>query len=251
MLQLRNLTIKSTVASQRETTDTDIISNNGRSLKVHVSRINLLKLVTTFSVAMLLCSSMIPVHSQVVVIPAPIPASPKWRYEYGYLPGKKFPFYSTIEKYDLNGLVIRVELRDDRFIFNSNKTDCSDINISNNSEFTREKSIVVIKTYIETLFKQSNIMIDSLADNTLKIFIEALDVRLLGFGQIAVHGLCQMKIKYQDFEQTYCIDIEDGDKHAPLSKRSFVTRKTASRYMLSAAIREVIEKILIDIDAGK
>jgi len=226
----------------------DTISKNGWGLKKYTNRMNLFKMITAFFVAMLLWLPT-PVHSQVVVIPIVIPVP--HIYEYGYLPGKKFPFYSTIEKYDFNNLVMKVELIDDRFNFKPNKTDCSDIQISNNSEFAQEKSIMVLKTYIDTLFKQSNIIIDSLADNTLKIFLEVLDVRLLGFGQVAVHGLCQMKIEYQGFEQTYCIDIEDGDKHAPLSKRSFVTRKTASRYMLSAAIREVIEKILIDIEIAE
>jgi hypothetical protein len=163
------------------------------------------------------------------------------------LPGKKFPFYSTIDKYDFNNLDISVELRDDRFNLNLDFIKCSDIEISNMSEFNNLKGIYAVKDYIDTIFEKSNINVDSLSTHKLTISLEALDVRQIGFGRIKVHGLCQMKFKYKDFEQTYCIDIVDGDEHAPLGKNSFVTRKTASRYMLSASIREVIEQFLIDL----
>lgn len=76
----------------------------------------------------------------------------------------------------------------------------------------------------------------------------ALDTRLIGFGNIDVHGLCQIKVKHNGTEKIYCTDIQDGDKNAPLSKSSFVSRKTATRLMMSATIRETIENIIRDMN---
>ncbi len=61
----------------------------------------------------------------------------------------------------------------------------------------------------------------------------------------------QMNFKYKGTTKTYCTDIEDGDKNAPLSKTSFVSRKTATRFMASASIRETIEKFLKDLNDWK
>jgi hypothetical protein len=85
----------------------------------------------------------------------------------------------------------------------------------------------------------------------LEVRLTALDCRLIGFGEIAAHGLCQMEFKYKGISKTYCTDIEDGDPNAPLSKKSFVSRKTATRYMASASIRETIEKFLTDLKDWK
>ena len=43
-----------------------------------------------------------------------------------------------------------------------------------------------------------------------------------------------------------CIDITDADKNSPISPNAFVTRKTATRIMASASIREIIEQFFID-----
>jgi hypothetical protein len=186
-----------------------------------------------------------PVFAQVIVIPIPISVSPQ--YEHSYLPGKKFPLYSTIDKYNFNNLNMSVELRDDRFALNLGFINCSNIELSNTSEFNGSKGLHAVKDYIDNIFGESNIKIDSLSINKLEISLEALDVRLIGFGNVRAHGLCQVKCKYKNLERTYCADIMDGDEHAPLGINSLVTRKTASRYMLSASIREVIEHFLMDL----
>jgi len=43
----------------------------------------------------------------------------------------------------------------------------------------------------------------------------------------------------------YCEDITDKSPHSPISSHAFVSRKTASRVIQSASIREVIEKVLV------
>ncbi|MEO6453809.1 MAG: hypothetical protein ABIN97_07060 [Ginsengibacter sp.] len=58
-----------------------------------------------------------------------------------------------------------------------------------------------------------------------------------------------MKINFKNISKTYCIDITDKDKHSPIGGNAFVTRKTATRVITSAAIREVIEQFLSDFKA--
>ncbi|MFA6200554.1 MAG: hypothetical protein WC679_09140 [Bacteroidales bacterium] len=166
--------------------------------------------------------------------------------EHGFLPGKKFKYYSTIDKYDFKGHKLRVELFDDRDSLRYDKIYCSDIDFTNTSEFVTRNYIEKVGTYIDTLFKQSGIIIDRTSTDTLQVRFEAFDVRLIGFGYIRVHGLCQMKMKYHNKIKTYCIDISDADEHSPISPNAFVTRKTGTRILASASIREIIEQFLID-----
>jgi hypothetical protein len=82
--------------------------------------------------------------------------NPKLDYEYGYLPGRRFPFYQTIKKYDLKGLPIRVELYDDRSELNLSTVICSPLKIENISEFADSKTIYKFAQYIDTLMSQAN-----------------------------------------------------------------------------------------------
>jgi hypothetical protein len=85
----------------------------------------------------------------------------------------------------------------------------------------------------------------------LQIKLEGIDSRLIGFGYIRVHGLCQMKIKYKGITKTYCIDITDADQNSPISSYAFVSRLTATRILASASIREVIEQFFVDLKTFK
>ncbi|MEA5110887.1 hypothetical protein SDC9_33425 [bioreactor metagenome] len=187
-------------------------------------------------------------YSQVkIMTPIESVRNKKIDYEYGYLPGKRFPYYKTIEKYDFNGQKIRVELYDYREIKGLQHIDCSTERIENLSEFAKENSILRVAQYIDKLFQESNIQIDTTVQNSIEIYLEALDSRLIGFGYIKIHGLCQIRVKYLDNDKIYCSDIMDGDKNSPLGKYAFVTRKTGLRKMGSASIREVIEQFLADL----
>ncbi len=187
-------------------------------------------------------------YSQVkIMTPIESVRNKKIDYEYGYLPGKRFPYYKTIEKYDFNGQKIRVELYDYREIKGLQHIDCSTERIENLSEFAKENSILRVAQYIDKLFQESNIQIDTTVQNSIEIYLEALDSRLIGFGYIKIHGLCQIRVKYLDNDKIYCSDIMDGDKNSPLGKYAFVTRKTGLRKMGSASIREVIEQFLVDL----
>lgn len=191
--------------------------------------------------SVLFCFFMIVIHAQTVV------SYPKLVPEHGYLPGKKFKFYPTINNYDFKGLRMRVELHDDRPTLRLTKTDCSGIPFTKTSEFESPRFVYRIREYIDTLFRHASIIVDTTSQNVLEARLEGLDARLFGFGYVRVHGLCQMKLKYHNYVKTYCVDITDADKHSPVGPNALVTRKTATRILVSAAIREVLEQFLIDL----
>lgn len=182
--------------------------------------------------------------SQILI---PIPTPTGLMPEHGFLPGKKFKFYPTIDKYDFNGLKLRMELFDSRDFHNNTKIKCSDLELTNTSEFADPASIYKVCEYFEKLFSQSGAMIDSTSSDTLQIWLEGIDARLIGFGYIRAHGLCQIRVKYHNLNKTYCTDITDADPHSPISPNALVTRLTATRIIASASIREVIEQFFVDL----
>lgn len=167
--------------------------------------------------------------------------------EHGFLPGRRFPIYPAINSFDFNGKAYRVELIDDRYNMQLKKIECSSLIIENSSEMASPQSIYKLRDYIESIFSQANLNIDSSANEKIEIRLQAIDSRLIGFGKIKVHGLCQLNIRVGSVEKLYCCDIVDGDKNAPLGSNAIVTRKTASRFMASAAIRECLEQFLLDL----
>jgi hypothetical protein len=186
-------------------------------------------------------------NSQIITSMEKGPNNHSWTFEQGYLPGAKFPIYPTINPFNFHGLALRVELYDDRNILKINRINCSTVQLYNESELVSPQAIFKVEKYINSIFQQASITIDSTSTDKLEIRLEALDARLLGFVYIKAHGFCQIRVKYKELNKVYCCDIVDGDEHSPLSGNAFVTRKTASRYMASAAIRETIEQFLEDL----
>lgn len=194
----------------------------------------------------LICTFVKLLNAQIIVYPiGPIISS--LMPEHGFLPGKKVKFYNTIEKYDFRNLKLRVELHDERERLNLKKVQCSDLELTNTSEFSKPDCIYFIEKYVDTIFRQSNLVPDSSAIDTVRVWLEGIDARLIGFGAIRAHGLCQVKIAYRDILKTYCVDITDEDKHSPISKNAFVTRLTATRIIASASVREILEQFLYDL----
>ena len=168
--------------------------------------------------------------------------------EHGFLPGRKFSYYPTVAKHDLKKLKVRVEVYDERDKLNLVKARCSDVEFTNTSEFESVECIYKLGKYADTLLYQSNAVLDLNTKDTLQIRLEGIDSRMIGFGYIRAHGICQINVKYHNLEQRYCIDITDADKNSPLSPNAFITRKTATRVMASAAMREVIEQMIVDLE---
>jgi len=169
--------------------------------------------------------------------------------ERGFLPGKAFKFYPTLNSFDFNGKKMRVELFDDRDSLRIRYLPCTATELTNVTEFAGANATRKVAVYIDTLFKQANIAIDSSVTDILIIHLQALDNRLIGFVSITAHGLCQMSIEYKSLSKTYCEDITDKSPHSPIDRNALVTRRTGSRIIQSAAIREVIEQMLTDLKA--
>lgn len=167
--------------------------------------------------------------------------------EHGFLPGRKFPIYPSVSSFDFENQSYRVELIDDRFNLHLKRIGCSTLTIENTSELASPQTIYKLRDYVDSLFSQAHLKIDSSATKKIEIRLQAIDSRLIGFGKIKVHGLCQLKIITDSFEKVYCCDIVDGYKNAPLGSNAIVTRKTASRFMASASIRECLEQFLYDL----
>ena len=189
-------------------------------------------------------------HCQVIIVPIGLIGASIMP-EHGFLPGKKFTFYPAITKYDFNGSKFRIELIDVRDILKLKKIQCSELEFTNTSEFVSPDCIYKVGQYIDTLFNQSGAILDTTAKDTVKVRFEGIDARLIGFGSIRVHGLCQMSMNYHNFTKTYCIDITDADKNSPISPNAFVTRLTATRIMSSISMREIIEQIIADLQSIK
>lgn len=169
--------------------------------------------------------------------------------EHGFLAGKKFQFYPTIEKFDFHTLRVKVALYDDRNQMNLTKVNCSEIGFTNTSEFEAPDCIYLVGQYIDTLLRQAGASIDSSSSNIIEIHLEGIDARMIniGFAKIRAHGLCQLRIKYNGIDKIYCTDITDADKNSPVGPNAFVTRKTATRIIASASIRETFEAFFRDI----
>jgi hypothetical protein len=171
--------------------------------------------------------------------------------EHGFLGGKKFKIYPAIDKHDLGGLRLRIELRDVRDSLKLQKLDCSPVGFTNTSEFEGTGGTHVVAEYLDSLFTAANCVVDSTAEDILHVTLEGMDARLIGFGSITAHGLCKMSVQWKQFSHTYCIDITDKDPHSPISSHAFVTRKTGTRIIMSAAIREVTEQMLTNMQFDK
>jgi hypothetical protein len=167
--------------------------------------------------------------------------------EHGFLPGKKFKFYPATGKYDLGGKRLRVELHDERDSLKLKQVECSPVGMTNTSEFEGPYGAYVVENYIDTLFGPAGVVLDTTATDVLKVDLEALDARLIGVGSITAHGLCMVSTEWKGIIHHYCVDITDKDPHSPISSHAFVTRKTATRVIASAAIREVLEKVMTDL----
>jgi hypothetical protein len=171
--------------------------------------------------------------------------------EHGFLGGKKFKIYPAIGKHDLGGLKLRIELRDVRDSLKLQKVDCSPVEFTNTSEFVGPGGAHVVAEYLDSLFTGANCVVDSTADDVLHVTLEGMDARLIGFGSITAHGLCQMSVQWKNFSHTYCVDITDKDPHSPISSHAFVTRKTGTRIIMSAGIQEAVERMLTDMEGVK
>jgi len=200
---------------------------------------------STLLILLFLFFSITGTYSQAIVLPTVL-AGKMIKPDNGFLPGNKFPFYPTVNRFNFQGKKIRVEVLDERIKRKLLYVNCSNLDLTNSSELWNPLFIYRFGDYIDTVFHQSGIATDTTVHDTLYIKLEAIDARQLGSGNAKMHGLCQVSIQYKSFSKEYCDDIQEGDKNSPLSGDDFSTRKTAIRYLGSAAMRDVVEQFLTD-----
>jgi hypothetical protein len=102
-----------------------------------------------------------------------------------FIAGKWYQFKPSLK---LKGLSIRVELYDDRKKLELKNVNCSPLPLENISEFADSKTIYKVALYIDTLLSQANAVIDSASEEIIEIHLEAIDSRLIGFGQLEKNG---------------------------------------------------------------
>ncbi|MBF2709775.1 hypothetical protein [Flavobacterium soyangense] len=193
----------------------------------------------------LFCIISLPVNSQILVALASgsSPYIPKTKVL------EKFPLYPTIKKFNFNGKELKIIFRDIRDSLNTQKVECSEIEIKNKSEFKSELGAKVVKSYLDSLFVNSNIKINNENnENIVKIELKVLDGRVVGFMLPQAHSICQMTFKYKQLEKNYCVDLKDGDLNAPVGRTTMISKSKAITLMTCASIREVIELFLVDLN---
>jgi hypothetical protein len=92
----------------------------------------------------------------------------------------------------------------------------------------------------------SNAKVETTAELDLKIEVEHLSFKQIGFGQVAIHGLVQLNVVKNNEAKKYCLNLsdKDNDNYSPLKWYSFDTRIGASRKMASAAMRKAVDQII-------
>ena len=164
----------------------------------------------------------------------------------------KFPLYPTIKKYDFKGKSVKIEFKDVRDSLNLKKVDCSDVVIENKTEFKSTLGSQIVNSYIDSLFVRSNLILDeNNYSEIISIRLHALDTKLNGFLISKVHGICQMSFTLKNYTKTYCIDLQDGDAHAPVGRMTMISKRRAKELLICSSIREVIELFLIDLENYK
>ncbi len=165
--------------------------------------------------------------------------------KYGFLPGTDYKFYKPIQNIDLQGARLSLEFVDNRD--NRDSIVCSEHNLDLKTELEGGLGFSYFKEYIQTMIKESNGILDTKSETKIKLKLEALSFKLIGFGYIVAHGFIQFEVKSDYLDKRYCSDMTDKDEDAPLKWYSFVTRKTASRIMVSGSSRRAIEELLVDL----
>ncbi len=105
-------------------------------------------------------------NSQIITPILPIVIGAAIMPEHGFLPGKKFQFYPTINKFDFGGKKLRIEFYDVRDSLQIKKPDCAKVEVTNESEFAgpnganRQKCFCYkknrIKSYTVSFYQGSN-----------------------------------------------------------------------------------------------
>lgn len=164
---------------------------------------------------------------------------------YGYLPGTSYKFYKPINIIDLKGKSYDITFKDSRS--NIREIECSPHSLDRNTELEGNMGFSYFQQYVTQFVENNNGSIDGASLNQVTFELEALSFRLVGAFYIVMHGFVQVRVSTPNFSKVYCADMTDHDQDAPLKWYSLVTRKTATRLIVSGAVRRVLEDIMTDL----
>jgi hypothetical protein len=100
------------------------------------------------------------------------------------------------------------------------------------------------------MIQNSNGKIDATSPKKITVELKGLSFRLIGAIYIVAHGFVQFDVTSPSLGKTYCSDMTDHDPDAPLKWYSVVTRKTATRVIVSGSMRRAVENFVRDLAAG-
>lgn len=167
---------------------------------------------------------------------------------YGFLPGTEYQMLKPEKEIDLKGKSFSIEFRDSRK--DINKIACSDYSLDRETELEGELGTQYFKESVTAMLEGSNGKLDVSSPNKVVVELEGLSFKLIGAGYIVAHGFAQFKVTSPFLNKTYCSDMTDHDEDAPLKWYSVITRKTASRLMVSGSVRRASEAFVRDLAAS-
>jgi hypothetical protein len=186
--------------------------------------------------------------------------------KYGFLPAKEYPFYPFSDSIHLKQKKICFIIEDRRNEFQ--KLSCSDVDVERDSEVEGKNGVDYLSAYLSFLatdhssamrplqkdmitilplqaVESSSVAVSQTMD-TVKIELEVLSPKLLGFIFVKVHGLVQYTAKCRYFTKRYCSDLKDGDPDSPVGSFSLDTRRDAMRKIMSASVLRVTSAFIQD-----
>lgn len=164
---------------------------------------------------------------------------------YGYLPGTNYKILKPQGDVDLNGKTYTIEFRDNRG--ENNRINCSEYILNRETELEGDLGMQFFREAITSMIQNSNGKIDATSPNKITAELNGLSFRLIGAFYIVAHGFVQFDVASSSINKTYCSDMTDHDPDAPLKWYSLVTRKTATRLIVSGTMRRAVEHFVRDL----
>lgn len=164
---------------------------------------------------------------------------------YGYLPGTDYKILKPEGEIDLNGKTYALEFKDNRG--GNNKIDCSGYTLDRETELEGDLGMQFFRESITSMIQNSNGKIDAASPNKITLGLNGLSFKLIGAIYLVAHGFVQFDVTSPALNKTYCSDMTDHDPDAPLKWYSLVTRKTATRLIVSGSMRRAVESFVRDL----
>lgn len=164
---------------------------------------------------------------------------------YGYLPGTEYKMLKPMAEIDLKGKAFNIELKDSRG--SNDHISCSEYTLDRETELEGNVGMEYLRQSVISMIQNSNGKVDSCAPDNLIVELQGLSFKLIGAGYIVAYGFVEFKATSSYLNKTYCSDMTDHDEDAPLKWYSLVTRKTATREIVSGSMRRAVESLVKDL----